>query len=176
MLNTLRNLGTLTVLVVTGLTLHSPLAAQSTRVLSAPTLSAAEQLELQAEQPITNGDHGWLMAANELAKAAKLRAPTDPTAVTDLVTAGTLYESVGRHADALDALDLAGSRAVKIGENAEAAHAYVAAFNVAVKLEDEDIARQYLDRATKAAEGPGVSFSERQAILGPQGIPVETCN
>ncbi len=160
MRSTTRLFGTLSTLLVAGFVAHA--SAQETRTLSAPPTSPAAQLEQQAYQPVQNGN--WLPSAKELEQAASLRAMTDPIAVTDLMTAATLYTSMHRADAALPLLEEAGRRAELIGANELAFRAYVAGLGVAEDQDNLDQVHFYVARIEGLAGKPGVTADEQKAV------------
>ncbi len=173
MRNTIRYLSALTALLAAGLITHTPASAQGTLTLSAPTISPAEQLEQQAEQPVVRDN--WLPAAVELEKAARLRGVDDPAALNDLMGAATLYASVGRPTIALSILDEVATRAEKAGAFDMAARAYDGAVPLALQNDDSDRAAFYVGRLEALAHRQDVPAAQRQTILGLLGMSIGDC-
>ncbi len=163
MRTTYRYLSALSTLLVAGMVAHASAAAQGTRLLSAPTISPAEQLEMLAEQPIVNGQ--WLPSAKDLEQAARLRPATDPTAVWDLMSAATLYTSMGRDDEALALLVTAGDRARRIGDNELTFRTYLAGLGVAEQAEDASWTHFYLNHLVAVVKRPGVTAEQKNAVL-----------
>ncbi len=169
MRSTIRILSTLTVGAVVGLAVHTPVSAQGTRLLSAPTMAAAEQLEAQAtQQKFTT--HDWIVAGQALERAAQLRPADDLQGTNDLLEAATAYTTAGRSTMSLRALQNAADRAEAAGRNDVAATALFAAFNIAARLQDEDMISRYLDQLVAVVQSPGVTQAQRDAVLGPRGL------
>ncbi len=169
MRNTVRILSTLTVGAVVGLAVHTPVSAQGTRLLSAPAMAAAEQLEAQsAQQKFTS--HDWIMAGQTLERAAQLRPADDLQGINDLFEAATAYTTAGRSTMSLQALQNATNRAEAAGRSDLAATALFAAFNIAARLQDDDMISRYLDQLVTVVQSPGATQAQRDAVLGPRGL------
>ncbi len=173
MRNTIRYFGALTAFLAAGLVTQTPASAQGTLTLSAPTISPAEQLEQQAEQPVAHDN--WLPVAAELEKAARLRGVDDPTALNDLMAAATLYASVGRPTIALSILDEVATRAEKVGAFDIAARAYDGAVPLALQNDDADRAGFYVGRIEALAKRPDLPPAQKHAILGLLGMSNGDC-
>ncbi len=170
MRSTFRYLSALTTAVVAGAAVHTSVAAQTTRLLSAPpAVSAAAQLESVADQQKTT-THDWIAAAQMLEQAAKLRAHNDPQGTNDLIVAAGVWQSVDRdNAARLDLADAAW-RAEAAGDNETAAQALAGAVNLSSQMGDDEMASAYLDHLVSVVQRPGVSAADRQAVLGPLGL------
>lgn len=170
MRSTLRYLSALTAVLVAGVALQTSVAAQTTRVLSAPSaISAAAQLESVADQQKTT-THDWIVSAQTLEKAARLRAPADPQGTNDLIVAAGVWQSLNRYNPACIDLGAAARRAEAANDNETAAHALATAANLSAEVGDNEMASVYLDQLVAVVHRPGVTPADRKAVLGPLGL------
>ncbi len=170
MRNTIRYLSALTALLGAGFVLSTPAAAQEespTVTLSAPTVTAAEQLELKAYTPVEHNN--WAPIAAELEHAATLRAANDPVAVNDLLSAATLYASIDRPTTALVLAEEAAWRAERMGAGDMAVRAWIGTIRLAAVAQD-DRELYFFNQLEVAARLPGVSPQLKAAVLGALGF------
>jgi hypothetical protein len=170
MRNTIRFFSTMAAFAVAGAFVRSPLAAQNTMLLSAPTPNTrvAEALQLEAsarQEKYTTRD--WQTAASAFEHAASLRGAKDPAALDDLFAAADAYELLDRPTVARNVLDRAGREAEGMGNVDMAVRAYAGAFRLAMQLDNEDMANSYLDRLSALSHSPRLSAETRKEFLGP---------
>ena len=133
-----RMLGVAIVAVTLALTFARPMEA-SPQV--PPTSQMASDLE-EAAGALHHRADRWSEAARLYVVAADLRQQEDPEARRDLFKAASLYYAMGRGAEALAALESAGTRALSSGDAVEA--------------------RKMFDRAAWVARGAGLKRQERR--------------
>jgi hypothetical protein len=98
-------------------------------------------------------------------KAAGLRATTDATAATELITAGRLYWYAGDRAHAHATLTTGGERALATGLIVEAAHAWLDAAFIANEMGQTDAVRTLVRRAARVADEEYLDPSIKEGIL-----------
>ena len=106
----------------------------------------------------------WGQAAQYYEQAATLRGG-DGRAVTNLVTAASLYDAAGNSAHARAAMERAANHAVAIGDVERAANAYVDAAFLAVAAKRIDLVPKLLRQTHAVLDSPKMPPERRDAIL-----------
>ncbi len=153
MRGTIRQLGALTAVVVAGLVLPSLAVAQET----------PEVLEARAALN-TNFPHGIAKAGQMLVKAAQLRAPDDPIAVSDLLAAASVLYQTGSVNQARTVAEQAGDRALAMGDVSSAARAFNMVALIANQQRDP-VRDKFIARAQLLASSPLLSTNEKRRIV-----------
>ncbi len=163
---------TLVVTVTTGILFPLGAAAQGNAVKSAPPLRSAEQFEIIASgAKVQQSD--WIDAAKALEQAARLRAASDPQAVTDLFSAASAYQTAGKLTHARWAVVDAARRAARQGDHYTAAVAYIAAAQLSVELKDPVAAYLNAEHAQQLTESSRITPDQKRNLLMQMGHPVE---
>lgn len=164
MLSKIRQLGLLSAVVAVGAALGTSATAQSAVMASAPNNEDVLRLEnVSARTLVTVAD--WADLAESLIQAAGLRANGDPLAVRDLVAAASAFNAIDRWVDARTTVLEAASRAVAAGEIDQAAHAYIAAAILSIRLREIAAAWTYVQQARLLAADPALSRQQQENIL-----------
>jgi len=118
--------------------------------------------ELGARYSSTPGQ--WQKAARYFEQAATLRGD-DGRAVTNLVTAASLYDAAGNSAHARSTMERAAKRAAAMGDVERAANAYVDAAFLAVAAKRIDLVPKLLRQTHAVLDSPKMPPERRDAIL-----------
>jgi hypothetical protein len=124
----------------------------------------ADALHERAAALFTRPDR-YTEAAVLLARAAHLRSPADPTAVSEFVVAAKLYAYADQVGIARTTMEIAAERALAHGEVARAAHVYLDAAFLAIRLKQWQRVRDLSARAERLAASPHLEAADRTGIL-----------
>jgi len=159
------------VLSAVGSLTATPIQAQVWGSATTVDIARATQLEAQAAVAM-NTPSRWAHAADLLREAASYRAGGDPTALSDLQMAGTMYASQRRFESAKSTLLELADRANAFGEVGAAAHALIDAAFVEVELRDVVSARRWSERAERLAMSSHLTTDEQRGIVDRLDEPI----
>ena len=148
------------VLTTVATSVAAPVQAQPVRSDAA----LAETLHTRATTLLTD-TRNQAAAAALLVQAASLRAIEDQTSVKDLLLAATLYAYANDNRAARTTFERAAARALEFGDGVTAAHAYVDAAFVALRLRDLDAVRAMTASAERVSKSNAVDARQRADIL-----------
>lgn len=123
-----------------------------------------EALEARAAQLASSGLDRLTEAASLYRKAASLRSEHDPQGVQNLITAGRLTYYAGKRRKAVADLVKAGDRALRYGDVASAATAYLDAGWVAQRSGRSDHAYDLTMKGARLSQSPLLDETQRQLL------------
>jgi hypothetical protein len=148
---------------ITAIAMASGAQAQTSGSGTSEDVRRAFELENSAAVAQTDSRR-WSQAAAMLREASRLRPENDPVALMDLRTAGAIYGTIGDLQRAKKTMLELAERAEEFGEIATAAHAFMDAAHVALRLEDPESVRRFYSRAQRLAMSSHLTSDERRVI------------
>ena len=132
--------------------------------VSAPTVTERAQALKEEAEALYSQPKKWRQAVRLLEQSAQLRSDDDAEGFACWLYAGRLRAAMGDYSGARQSLERAAGHAMARGAVVDAAHAWIDAAHVAVKLRNVERVQEYLRRAELLASSPQLDADEASQI------------